>query len=189
MYLLRQGALGILGLRPQVLPTPAWLRFKNVGCEESRSIFTFRSSTPRPVRALAHGHVVGEASLFWVGWHGDEMMVQPLWQEVKALCPAGPFGLPAGRPSPLTTHLCLVRSTPHLPASPVFHLVWEPSWLAWKHHHLEALRRLSDLPHHALPLHRLLAGAQVPGTKNKMSDTLLCVLEVYRWPRGQGQAL
>lgn len=58
--------------------------------------------------------------------------------------------------------------------------MWEPGWLAWKHHHLEALRCLSHLPHHALPLHWLLAGAQVPGTKNKMSDTLLCVLEIYR---------
>lgn len=80
-------------------------------------------------------------------------------------------------PSPLTVHLCLVCSTPHLPASSVFHLVWEPGWLAWKHHHLEALCCLPHLPHHALPLHRLLAGAQVPGTKNKMMDTLVCDLE------------
>lgn len=122
--------------------------------------------------------------IFWVGWHGDKMIVQPLLEEVRTLHPTGSFN-----PPPLMAHLCLVCSTPHLPASSVFHLVWEPGWLAWKYHHLEALCCLSHLPHHALPLHWLLAGTQVPGTKNKMSDTLLCVLEasspleIHGWTR------
>lgn len=96
---------------------------------------------------------------------------------------------------PSHDHLCSVCSTPHLPASSVFHLVWELGRLAWEHHHLETLGRLPHLPHHALPLHRLLAGPQVPGTKNKMSGTLVGVLEastppgVYRWTGGHGQVL
>lgn len=105
-------------------------------------------------------------------------MCHPLWQEV-GLClqPAPLTFLPGGLSSPLMVRLCLVCSTPHLPASSVFHLVREPGWLAWKHHHLEALCCLPHLPHHALPLHRLLAGAQVSGTQNKMTDTLVCELE------------
>lgn len=122
---------------------------------------------------------MADGALFWAGCYANKMMAQPLWREVRALYPTSSFGFPAWWPS-LMAHLCLVCSTSHLPASSVFHLVWEPGWLAWKHHHLEALHCLSHLPHHALPLHWLLAGAQVPGKKNKMSDTLLCVLEVYR---------
>lgn len=117
-----------------------------------------------------------KAPLFWVGWHGDKRRLQPLWQEVGLCLQPAPLAfLPGGLL--LMAPLCLVCSTPHLPASAVFHLVWEPGWLARKHHHLEALCGLPHLPHHALPLHWLLAGAQVPGTKNKMTDTLVCVLE------------
>lgn len=112
------------------------------------------------------------------GWAGTETNGgSPPWQEAGALHPTGSDDLPARWPSPLTARLCLVCSTPHLPASSVFHLVWEPGWLAWEHHRLETLCRLSHLPHHALSLHWLLAGTQVPGTKNNTSDALVCVLE------------
>lgn len=92
-------------------------------------------------------------------------------REVRAVYPtASPF-LPL--PPLLIPHFFLVCSTPHLPASPVLHLVWEPGWLAWKHHHLEAVCRLPHLPHHALPLPWLLAGTQVPGTKDKINDNVI----------------
>lgn len=97
------------------------------------------------------------------------------------LPPPCPLAAPSGLRTPLLFSVC---GTPHLSASPVLHLVWEPGWLAWKHHHLEALCRLPHLPHHALPLPWLLAGAQVPGTKTKIN---ICHVLSTRFMPGPGQ--
>lgn len=107
----------------------------------------------------------------------------------ERLCsPLAPgFLLPACWPPHLCTpRLFLVCGTSHLSASPVLHLVWKPGRLAWKHHHLEAICRLPHLPHHALPLSWLLAGAQVPGTENKINNICHFLSTCFLPGPGQG---
>lgn len=107
-----------------------------------------------------------------LAWGAKKHLQSPR-PESRGCAPTGPpSSHPRGwRPPVCSLPLCLVCSAPHLPASPVLHLVREPGWLAREHHRLEALRGLAHLPRHALPLPWLLAGAEVPGTETKITDS------------------